>query len=72
MKTNTTTPYKKGQKCVIYNGCHKTGVPIVEGKATLLSPVKGRGSATNYWNVQFDEEPGEIYRRYIHAEHLES
>jgi len=52
---------EKGQIVTIYNQT-LSGEKIVEGKAKLIKQIKG-----NYWEVEFINEKGECYQRFIEA-----
>lgn len=55
---------KKGDIVMIYNSLTATGEDIEEGKARLIDKYR-QGDTGEWWDVEFLEEKGEIYQRFI-------
>lgn len=56
--------YKNGDIVMIHNSLSATGEDIEEGKAKLIDKYR-QGDTGEWWDVEFLEEKGEIYQRFI-------
>lgn len=56
--------FEAGQKYYIHNGYSKDGSPMIEGVARLVRRVN-QEAPCNYWHVIFDNEPGQVYARFV-------
>lgn len=56
--------YKTGDIVMIHNSLAATGEDIEEGNAKLINKYK-QGDTGEWWYVEFLEEKGETYQRFI-------
>ena len=58
---DTGYTFREGDTYKVYNG-FINGKPRLEGHARLVKPKRG---FINYWDVEFEDEPGTLYPRFV-------